>query len=329
MPKMLPGGAVWPAGLVAAATSIDAVFPLAVAMLLTGHAPLILGAGVVAGLAAGSVVYLAAAGGGVMRAAASDPGLLLRHMKRRLFVLSALGRLDRPLFVAAVALAGATAPTLVHGLTPISYMLVLERSMGRGRYQPMGARSAPLLVLAAAGVSLVVLSQPAQPFGGGRWAVAAAMGLSLVSVAAASLTALHLRWGTDYARASGVGRRAEMAASLMGTVLAAVVAVPCLLIAGVVLGGFDGAGTAFMVGTVIGMLLRTPTVVLLRVANYATASVSVNALSYLSPVMSLGLLVWLGHAGGVDVRLAACGATAIVASNMVLARQRSSADRRC
>ena len=315
--------AVWPAALVLLATTIDALFPLAVVMTLTDHDPLVFGAGVVAGLAAGSVIYLAATSGELLHAVVANPLLLARFVARRSFVLAALGRLDRPLFVAAVALGGATVPTLIHGITPIGYMLVLQASMGAARYRPMGLRAAPWLGLAAAGVSLVVLSQPADS-ADGSWPLAAAVALSLVSAAAASLTAMHLLWGVEYAAAvAPADSRAETPASMLGTVLASLVAVPCLLIAGTATGSPAGVAGAFVAGAVIGVVLRTPYVLMLRIANYATKTVTVNALTYLAPVLALILLVMFDHAPDVRIPVAAAGAVAIIAANVYLTRQRA------
>ena len=306
------------------ATTIDALFPLAVVMTLTDHDPLVFGAGVVAGLAAGSVMYLAVTSGGMLRSAVANPRLLTRFVARRSFVLAALGRLDRPLFVAAVALGGATVPTLIHGITPIGYMLVLQASMSAARYRPMGSRAAPWLGLAAAGVSLVVLSQPVDA-AGGWWPLAAAVGLSLVSTAAASLTAMHLLWGVEYAAAAApaANGRLETPASMLGTVLASVVAVPCLLVAGAATSGSAGVAGAFVAGAVIGVVLRTPYVLMLRIANYSTKTVTVNALTYLAPVMSLILLMMFDHAPSVRIPVAAAGAVAIIAANVCLTQQRS------
>ena len=130
--------AVWPGALVLLATTIDALFPLAVVMTLTDHDPLVFGAGVVAGLAAGSAMYLAATSGGLLGAAATNLRLLARFVARRSFVLAALGRLDRPLLWPRWRWAGPPSPTLIHGITPIGYMLVLQASMSAARYRPNG-----------------------------------------------------------------------------------------------------------------------------------------------------------------------------------------------
>ena len=313
-----------------AATVVDALFPVAAAAAVSAYAPLMVGAGLVAGLGAGSAVYLVVVARPLLAAAARDAATLGRHITTPTFALAALGRLDRPLFVAAVALAGPSLPTLVHGLTPIAYMLVLQHSMGSGRYRLMGVKAVPMLVLAVVGVSLVVMSQPNAPAAGGWPALAGGGALTAVSVTAAALTALHLIWGVNYAAAAAPrldGRRSEIAASMLGTVLASVLAVPGLVCVGLVVGGAAASrmGEAFLAGAVIGVLLRSPYVVLLRMANFATVTVTVNAITYLSPVVSLWLLTVCGHAVEVDLSAALAGGALIVAANLILAAQRAAA----
>ena len=158
----------------------------------------------------------------------------------------------------------------------------------------------------------------------GLWPLAAAVALSLVSAAAASLTAMHLLWGVEYAAAvAPADSRVETPASMLGTVLASVVAVPCLLIAGTATGSPAGVAGAFVAGAVIGVVLRTPYVLMLRIANYATKTVTVNALTYLAPVLALILLVMFDHAPDVRIPVAAAGAVAIIAANVCLTRQRA------
>ena len=136
---------------------------------------------------------------------------------------------------------------------------------------------------------------------------------------------MHLLWGVEYAAAAAptANGRLETPASMLGTVLASVCGGAVPSDRGTVVGGSAGVVGSFAVGAVIGVVLRTPHVVMLRIANYATKTVTVNALTYLAPVMSLGLLVWFGHAAGVSVSLALSGAAVIVAANAGLAYQRS------
>ena len=64
-------------------------------------------------------------------------------------------------------------------------------------------------------------------------------------------------------------------------------------------------------------------VLMLRIANYATKTVTVNALTYLAPVLALILLVMFAHAPDVRIPVAAAGAVAIIAANVYLTRQRA------
>ncbi len=205
-------------------------------------------------------------------------------------------------------------------------MLVLQKSMASNRYLPIKVWVGLPLFLAVAGVGLVVVSRPSQIATGDWWPLIAGVALSLASVAAAAMTALHLIWGVKYAQevAPGSGREAEVAASLLGTVLVSVLAVPVLVLAGLLLGG-PATWSAFVIGLAIGLLLRTPYVVLLRIANYATTSVTINAIIYLAPVLSLGLLVLFGYAADVKLPLAVGGGLLIVSANVWLLRQRLAA----
>lgn len=310
--------------LVLIATLFDSLFPLLTAWLLIEFNPLVLGAGIVAGLGLGNTLYILLTGREVIQASWQQLTTLKHHLLKPVFFLTTVGRLDRPLFIAAMTLVGTTAPTLIHGLTPIGYMLVLERSMNRSRYRPLGRKSIPWLTLALLGVSLIVISHQAQIINDGWWQLTFGILLSLVSVVAASLTALHLIWGYNYLQAIGLNKKShlETSASLLGTIITSILVAPCLLIIALIL-GVKISGLTLLAGIIVGLSLRTPYVVLLRVANYKTNSVCINAITYLSPVIALGFLLTFGFVSEVNIWLVATGSIAIIIANMLLAHQRS------
>ena len=317
-----------PGSLALSATFVDSLFPLAVAITLTDHNPLIFGSGLVTGLGVGSAISAVIFCKPILVATINSPRVLARHLAKPSFVMSALGRLELTMFVVAVTFVGVTIPTLIRGLIPIAYMLVLQKSMSSNRYLPIKIWAGLPLFLAVAGVALVVVSRPSQIVIGDWWPLVAGVALSLASVVAASMTAFHLIWGAKYSQevVPGSGRESEVAASLLGTVLVSVLAVPILALAGLLLGG-PVTWSAFVIGLAIGLLLQTPHVVLLRIANYATTSVTINAILYLAPVLSLGLLVFFGYAADVKLSLAAGGGLLIVLANIWLLRQRLAAGR--
>ena len=318
-PRLAPGI------LVLLATGFDALFPLAVAIGMPVDSPLIFSAGIVVGFGLTSIAYLALTNRTVFKTVWRMPAVVGRHLRRPLFGLMLLGRMNRPLFVAAVALTGATLPTIVSGLVPIAYMLMLQRSLGSGRYRRLGWRVLPPLALAFAGVSLVVASQPINSTGRGWWLLAAGLVISLASVAAAGLTTLDLAWGVDYARQvkPAPTNKDEVAASLLGTVLAVAAVVPGLFIAGLLLQPGGAILAALLPGAVIGVVIRTPFTILLRIANFDTTSVTVDAIVFLAPLISLGLLMGFGYATDVKLPVAIVGGLAIVIANLLLVRHRS------
>ena len=202
------------------------------------------------------------------------------HLRQPLFGLLFLGRLNRPLFVTSVALAGATLPTLIIGLTPIASMLMLQHSMGGSRYRPIGWRALPPLVLAFAGVSLVVVSQSAGGMTNNWWLLATGTIAGLGAVVVAGLTTLDLVWGVGYARKikPATTTKDETAASLFGTTLAAMAVMPCLLLAGLFVHSEAAILTALIPGAIIGIIIRAPFTILLRIANFETASVTINTI---------------------------------------------------
>lgn len=317
-----------PGGLALAATGFDALFPLAVAIWVPADAPLIFSAGIIAGFGLTTAVYLGLTSPDTIRGAWQFPARLGRQLRRPLFGLMLAGRLNRPLFVVAVALAGATLPTLISGLVPIAYMLMLQQSMESGRYRPIGRRALPPLALALAGVSLVVVSQPTDIGGGGWWLLVAGVAVSLAAVASAALTTLDLVWGVDYNRTAkqAANSRDETAASLLGTLLAAAAVMPGLLTIGLLSSGSQVAGEAFLSGAIIGVITRAPFTILIRRANFETVSLTINMLMFLGPLVSLGLLAVFGQTTNVRLEVAVAGGLAIVAANLVLAGQRAKPD---
>ena len=71
------------------------------------------------------------------------------------------------------------------------------------------------------------------------------------------------------------------------------------------------------------MIIRAPFTILMRIANFETTNVTINAIIFLAPLVSLGLLVVFGYAADVTPWLAAAGGAAIVAANILLAIQRA------
>ena len=307
------------------AAGFDALFPLAVAIGLTVDSPLIFSSGMVIGFGLTSIAYLASVRPQLLKTVWQMPLVLSRQLRRPLFGLMLGGRLNRPLFVAAAALSGVTLPTLVSGLVPIAYMLVLQRSLGSGRYQPIGWRALPPLALAFAGVSLVVASQPTSETAAGWWLLAIGLVISLAAVIAAALTSLDLAWGVRYARKvkPAATDKDEIGASLLGSVSAATMIVPCLLIAGLLFQPEAPVSEALVTGVIIGVMVRAPFTILMRIANFETSNLTINAIIFLGPLLSLGLLIVFGYATDISPWFATAGGLAIVAANLLLATQRS------
>ena len=178
--------------------------------------------------------------------------------------------------------------------------------------------------MAFIGVSLVVLSQPANNAFASWWPTLAGLAISLAAVAAAALTSLDLAWGERYAREINptANDKDAAAASILGTVLAATAIAPCLFISGLLFQPEGPVLAALISGIVIGVIIRAPFTILLRIANFNTTNVTINAIIFLSPLLSLGFLAIFGYTTGVLLWVAVAGGAAIVAANILLASQR-------
>lgn len=85
---------------------------------------------------------------------------------------------------------------------------------------------------------------------------------------------------------------------------------------------FEASPAAMSGGVLTAVLALTPAVVLVRMANFRTHNLGINAISYLVPVVTVVLLGSFGQLGDVRLSYIAIGASLVVAANLLLNLQR-------
>ncbi len=331
-----------PMAAMAAVVCLDAVGTVSISELLGGADPLSFGFAVTVGVTAAVVAYLAVRQPSLLRPK-SLVGLARLHrgdshvsrMLRRDLLLGSLARLDWPLFTAAVSLtAPAVASILFLGLWPMLFVLILQRvtrSASDTRYRQMRSSDYAVMTAGAVGLTLVVLSHEAETsLLVSGWRTLAGTGLALVAVSFGAMGAFHYSWGRRTAalltdRDVAVQRGSSEATATNLTMLAFLAAnltvLPALWILGLLVDPFGSMRikSAEMVAAfVIGAVVVAPEGILTRIANLRTHNLTVNAISYLSPVASIALFVIVGRAAGINGALLTVGASGIVAVNLVL-----------
>ena len=243
----------------------------------------------------------------------------------RPFWLMLLSRFDWPLLALAAHLIGITQMALIWGLKPVMFIVCLRRlvySNTGGRRYPALIRSTWLwLVLAGAGVGLVVISRPAQAGVASSWLeVGAGVIAALASVSLAGLSGIRLEWARGLLPATTPTKRTRLELPLIIAGLA-LAGLPAGLILSLVyrLGGNWPAWTNLQPGLVIGLIIATGWS-LATVAWLRTRRLEVGGLFYLTPPLSVVLLLLAGRLGQIDPWLFGLGGLLIIGSSLALVR---------
>ena len=240
--------------------------------------------------------------------------------------LMLLSRLDWPLFILSASWIGTASTAIIWGIKPIMTIVFLRRLVhgpdGGRYYQPLARAAWLWLVLAGIGVVLVVAGRPDQADGGYSWGLALAGGLAgVASAVCAGLAAVRFDWGFRLLRPlpQTQRQRLELPVIIAGiTLIGALVGLVLLL-----LYRFSGSWPTWnnvWPGLLIGTVLTAGGWSLATAAWLRTRRLEVGGLFYLTPPLTVALLLLAGQLGRVNLWLISLGGLLIIGTSLALIR---------
>ncbi len=312
----------------------DSLLALVVVVSVGDDPPLMWAAGLYTGLVAGSVAYLLVAHRTMVTSRVAWRRALSReYLGSREMLLSAMGRFDWALFAWASAYISAAVVTIIRGAGPVFFVVFLAVSASRAprkRYRRMTTESYLYILLAFTGLAFVTAAPGEETVDGGPfWIQAVGLLLAFACAAARGLSAFNLSWGfkthealAGTAEHGGLSptlkARAEAGATIWGTTLANLPVVIVLWILALTIPSAHSSPSSIGIAFAAGVGLNAPGLILFRRANLATDNLGINALGYLTPVVTLGLLAVAGRLGDVRAPYVVIGVAAIVTTNLFL-----------
>ena len=322
--------AVW---LMLGAVLFFSLMPLFVAWSGSEGSPFIFNAGLAVGEALGCAVFLVSAYRRlifskivwrVVRLQAFSPAML--------FWMLAFG--DLSFFVWSTQYIDVSVASILFGVWPMILALLTSWLFsGESRYRRVSLRAFALFAVAFAGMVMVVFSQA----GGldGYYAgdfVGLALGVVLVLAAAVitSFSGFGFKWASDFVKAltavsdAGLldrfGLRTdllELFGVMLGMTICGLVVAPML--AGIGLARFEVVDSETLIyGFLSGIFAVAAPGILWYKANLITYNLSVNAMVYLAPVVSLGWLLAFSLVGDVSLAWLFGGSAAVVGANVAV-----------
>ena len=337
-----------PISRMTAAVTADATVPIFLAIALGGARTGAIAGALTLGLSAGTFRHLRK-----YHSELITFGYLRRHVftSRQVFhwsTLSALAvHMNYFMFAWAIALVGTAAATVLFNAWALPYVFILymaNRYVGTSNqdkahyWDRPTSRMVFLIVLAVAGVSMVIIGQARPHEGVDTSAFDAIIGglLALAGAIAVGISASNFIWARRLAETMNLASESEqrdfetgsailvqcLSALLMGTVFT---------VTGIASDMGRIGYTTLLVAFVVGYFFRTTTSVQTRVANRESTNPGINAIAYLSPIMSLvGLytvdrlarlttLEWLYiDAGLVDINTLVIGTAAVMSVTLLV-----------
>ena len=237
-------------------------------------------------------------------------------------ILTVVSRFEWPLFAAAAALIGALSTSVIFGLQTFIFIPLLTKigmsADGNSRWDRMGSTRYLWVGVAFIGMVLSLLGQHQEPDAtqtdGLR--IAAGIFLAVLTVGSTSLSAARFPLGVKLLqelRLPTKHTRTELAAIIY------IHALGCVLAASVL--GVVGGITSFRslcLGAFIGVVAYTPGLTTHTIGCLWATNLSLNAISYGTPLVTLALFGLVGRTTGVNVRLIALGAICVAVSNLTL-----------
>ena len=330
--------------MILGAVGAVSLWPLLVDSTSSGTNPFLFNAVVIAAQALALGVYLRVFHADLLRGI-GPAGRLIRKPSSMFgwpLVWLVIGQLQFAMFVWSTRFVDTAISVALIQLWPFLFILMMagqSARVGRTRpslgYRRLTGEKTAILLFVLAGFVFVVFSQTQQGSGflsglEGREFIGILLAL-VGSLLVATQVWASLRLGDDllerlHSRSQldnmgpGERRRQRLVFSVVSVVLTRAVGLPVALgfgLAGV--GGGSWPGAQAVTGAVIaGALLHSTSLVLVRKANLATTELTINAVFYLNPVVSLGWLAVFTDIVVPQVDLLIIGAAAIVSVNILL-----------
>lgn len=200
---------------------------------------------------------------------------------------------------------------------------------GQHRYQALRTGTIGLMLAGATATALVVTSQHGTLAGLDQSQgvhLLAGVGLGLASAILSSGAAASLKWGTilaqrlaDQKAPAGNRTATEVMGGCTASLLANAVIIPLNLGLGLATGEHMPVRNLLMATAGAALCHGVPTV-LWRYGNYMTTNLALNALSYASPAIGIGVLFAAGAVAVKRPDLLIAGTAAIIAVNILIAR---------
>ena len=253
---------------------------------------------------------------------------LISRFKFRQFSLTwvLIGQFQLGLFALSIRFVDISIMAILYETWPI-FMVILTANIFRGtdRYRNLNSEMIALFVTGFLGIILVGISQEGTLPGSMEWsALFPGTVLVFLTILLASLSSYSFKWGVDlenslpqYVRGGRDEDSVQLFGVVMASLLASLLSTPILLTAGIAnqetieLSDFT---TAFVGG--IGTLAIGN--ILWRKANVISTNLGINALSYLTPALSLGLLFFFSKVSVARFDLLIIGSAAIIAANLLI-----------
>ena len=250
------------------------------------------------------------------------------HCGTWMMLWSVLGYACFAMFVFALAFVDISIASTLISTTPVFHILLMSfLYRDSGRYSAVTGGKMAFVVVAMAGVVLVILSggesrNPINTLGDGVFRVETLVGSALALIAAvggAVRVVCTLRVGTLLAveNATGGTTRDEFVFGIVATVVALMASGAGLCVAGAVLAETMST-KQFLYATLSAVLFGWVGIVAIRVANISTDNLGVNAIAYLAPVLTLAWLWMFSILDVPHIDYLVLGALFIVAGNIVI-----------
>lgn len=316
---------VWALSLALVVVLVDSLMTTAVA--IADRSPLPMGLGITLGSATGSLLFAFGLGPRCLIRAITAPKAGLGRMINGHLGLMTLSRLDWPLFALAASWIGVTATAVIWSLQPIVFLVCLRwlvyDSDGQKRYRALSRKSWVWLLVALAGLILVILGRPAETATGSGWLVTGlGVATALAGLTCSGLSATRFEWGLRLKDRLGAGEAKPTAFQLitlgMGLVLAFLGLVGGLII---LASGNWPDWSDLWPGFLMGATLAAAGLLLTTELWLKHRRLELGGIFYLIPVSSVGLLWLVGRLGPIKPGFIAAGGFLILIANLALGRR--------
>ena len=321
-------------GYMLIASITNSVIPLVVHLAGASHTPFLFNVYIRAGVAVGCLLFLIASA----RMPSSQMRIrdILRIQKHiiawphnKLIIIATVGSLDYGLFALSTRFIQIPVSTILFEMYPVGIILAaswLFRSTGR--YQGLTPGTAPPIILSLAGLVFANTSQlpgfsALTP--GFLWTSLTGITLVALAIISASLSVCGLRWAADLSTklpGKPNPRGLELEYAVIAFLVVSLISIPISLGAGLTLGESinSGAALAWIIG---GAAANAAAAIVWRKAILITDNLGINAVGFITPVLSILWLYWVAHANVARWDYLLIGATAIITANLWIKLQAS------